>query len=81
MKHNITLRLQIGDEKLFINIFEVLTAALSWEERANHILSSDAQISDFEDLIRFVVQFSVFCNLLPCFCAYLMPLVCDIQDI
>ncbi|KAL1828382.1 hypothetical protein ACET3Z_006794 [Daucus carota] len=53
-------RLQIGDEKLFINIFEVLTAALSWEERANHILSSDAQISDFEDLIRTSEGISVF---------------------
>ncbi|KAK1374392.1 Lysine-specific demethylase rbr-2 [Heracleum sosnowskyi] len=45
-------RLQIGHEKLFINLSGVLAVALSWEERANHILSSESHISDFEDLIR-----------------------------
>ncbi|KAK9276591.1 hypothetical protein L1049_006126 [Liquidambar formosana] len=44
--------LQIEREKLFVDISEVLEAALCWEESARHILASEAQMSDFEDAIR-----------------------------
>uniref|UniRef100_A0A5B7BX15 Putative lysine-specific demethylase 5B isoform X4 n=1 Tax=Davidia involucrata TaxID=16924 RepID=A0A5B7BX15_DAVIN len=44
--------LQIEREKFFIDISKVLAAAMCWEDRATHILSSEAQMSDFEDVIR-----------------------------
>lgn len=48
-------RLQIEGDQLFMDISGVLSAAMHWEERAAHILASEAQMSDFEDAIRFDV--------------------------
>ncbi|PON84593.1 Autoimmune regulator [Trema orientale] len=45
-------QLQIEREKLFVDMFKVLDAAVHWEERATDILARDADISDFEDVIR-----------------------------
>lgn len=59
----LVIRLQIEEEKLFANISGVLAVALSWEEKAKHILSSEAQMSDFEDLIRFVLLLLLFHDL------------------
>ncbi|KAK7245229.1 hypothetical protein RIF29_40064 [Crotalaria pallida] len=44
--------LQIEKEKQFVNLSCVLAVALPWEERAREILSHEAPISDFEDMIR-----------------------------
>lgn len=44
--------LQIEKESLFGNISGVLSAAMLWEERATHILASEAQMFDFEDAVR-----------------------------
>ncbi|KAI4326962.1 hypothetical protein L6164_019472 [Bauhinia variegata] len=44
--------LQIEGEKLFVNLSGVLAVALSWEQRARDILSHEASISDFEDMLR-----------------------------
>lgn len=46
-------RLQIQREKLFIDISGVLAAAMHWEGRATDILVRKAQMSEFEDIIRF----------------------------
>lgn len=46
-------RLKIENEKLCADISRVLTDAMSWEERAKHILASEDQMSEFEDIIRF----------------------------
>ncbi|KAK7274378.1 hypothetical protein RIF29_15463 [Crotalaria pallida] len=43
--------LQIEKEKQFVNLSCVLAVALPWEERAREILSHEAPISDFEDMI------------------------------
>lgn len=72
------IRLQIETEKLFIDLSGILSAALQWEERAKDILARRAQISEFEDVIRFLVCLAVvfdcpsisvqiveFCSLLP----------------
>ena len=53
-------RLQIEGEQLFIDISGVLAAAMHWEERAAHIFASKAQMSDFEDAIRFLCYFDFF---------------------
>jgi len=47
------LRLEIEGEKQFISLSCVLRVAMCWEERAGEILSVEASISDFEDMIRF----------------------------
>ncbi|KAM2035173.1 hypothetical protein EV2_039190 [Malus domestica] len=44
--------LHIEGEKLFVDTSEVFDAAMLWEERAKYILAHEAQISDFEDVIR-----------------------------
>ncbi|XP_057978320.1 lysine-specific demethylase JMJ17 isoform X2 [Malania oleifera] len=44
--------LQMQREKIFVDVSGVLAAALCWEERAKHILASEGQMSDFEDVIR-----------------------------
>ncbi|XP_027329808.1 lysine-specific demethylase 5B isoform X2 [Abrus precatorius] len=44
--------LQIEGEKHFVNLSSVLAVAMPWEERAREILSHEAPISDFEDMIR-----------------------------
>ncbi|KAI4315412.1 hypothetical protein L6164_028225 [Bauhinia variegata] len=44
--------LQIEGEKLFVNLSGVLSVAMSWEQRAQEILSHEASLSDFEDLLR-----------------------------
>ncbi|XP_059661778.1 lysine-specific demethylase JMJ17 isoform X2 [Cornus florida] len=44
--------LQIEKEKFFVDISGVLATAMCWEEKAVHILGSEAQMSDFEDVIR-----------------------------
>lgn len=48
----LVIRLQIEEEKLFADITGAVSVALSWEEKAKHILSSEAQMSDFVDLIK-----------------------------
>lgn len=50
---NLSHRLQIETEKLFCDISEILLSSYSWEERAKRILRNGAQMSDFEDAIRF----------------------------
>ncbi|KAG4987495.1 hypothetical protein JHK85_030478 [Glycine max] len=44
--------LQIEGEKQFVNLSCVLAVAIPWEERARKMLSHEAPISDFEDMIR-----------------------------
>ncbi|CAJ2650651.1 unnamed protein product [Trifolium pratense] len=44
--------LGIEGEKQFISLSCVLGVAMRWEERAGEILSLEASISDFEDMIR-----------------------------
>ncbi|XP_027915357.1 lysine-specific demethylase rbr-2 isoform X3 [Vigna unguiculata] len=44
--------LQIEGEKQFVNLSCMLTAAIPWEERARGMLSHEAPILDFEDMIR-----------------------------
>lgn len=44
--------LQIEKEKFFRDISGVHAAAVCWEERAKHILASEAKMSEFEDAIR-----------------------------
>ena len=47
-------RLQIENEKVFKKISGVLAQAVRLEEKAKHILSSEVQMSEFEDVVRFV---------------------------
>lgn len=62
--------MQIEREDLFLNLSRELAGALQWEERAKDILSCKAQMSEFEDLIRFDDQLlssltslsSIFCS-------------------
>ncbi|XP_015896152.3 lysine-specific demethylase JMJ17 isoform X2 [Ziziphus jujuba] len=44
--------LQIEREKVFVDIVEVLAAAMRWEEKATYILAQEAEMSEFEDAIR-----------------------------
>ncbi|XP_077241841.1 transcription factor jumonji (jmjC) domain-containing protein [Tasmannia lanceolata] len=44
--------LQIGNEKLFVDVSRVLAAAISWEERAKKVLRDMGQMSEFENVIR-----------------------------
>ncbi|KAM7531266.1 hypothetical protein LguiB_034676 [Lonicera macranthoides] len=44
--------LKIENEKLCAHISRVLADAMSWEERAKHILASEDQMAEFEDIIR-----------------------------
>ncbi|KAK4338415.1 hypothetical protein RND71_042902 [Anisodus tanguticus] len=44
--------LQIVKEKLFADVSEVKTIAVSLEERARHVLNNKAEISEFEDVVR-----------------------------
>lgn len=53
-------RLQIEGEQLFVDVSGVLAAAMHWEERAAHIFATEAQMSDFEDVIRFLCCFHFF---------------------
>lgn len=47
------VRLQIEKEKLFNDISEVLVVAMHWEEKAKNVLSREAEMSEFEDILRF----------------------------
>lgn len=47
-------RLQIDNEKVFEKISDVLAQAICLDEKANEILDCEHQMSDFEDVIRFV---------------------------
>lgn len=47
------LRLQIEKEKLFVDLSGVIAAVRCWEERATKLLALEAQMLDFEDIIRF----------------------------
>ncbi|KAL8141640.1 hypothetical protein V2J09_014672 [Rumex salicifolius] len=44
--------LQIDKDELFVVLSKALISASSWEERAQHIISVEAPISDFDDAIR-----------------------------
>ncbi|CAK9141883.1 unnamed protein product [Ilex paraguariensis] len=44
--------LQVEKEKLFAEISGLHAVGICWEEKAKHILASEAQMSDFEDLLR-----------------------------
>ncbi|CAI9094044.1 OLC1v1029693C1 [Oldenlandia corymbosa var. corymbosa] len=44
--------LQIEKEKLFVDISEALAVAMVWEERAQEVLSNEAKMSEFEDILR-----------------------------
>ncbi|KAL6182188.1 hypothetical protein ACLB2K_043611 [Fragaria x ananassa] len=44
--------LHVDGEQIFVNMSNVLDAAIQWEERAKYILAHGAQISDFEDVLR-----------------------------
>lgn len=52
-------RLEIDKEKLFAYIRGVLNSAMSWEKRAMDFLAHGAQLSDFEEIIRFPVFLSL----------------------
>lgn len=53
-------RLHIESEKLFVDVIEVLAAAMHWEKRATCLLAQEADLSEFEDVIRFVVLSLLF---------------------
>ena len=53
-----SFRLQIENEKVFKKISDVLAQAVSLEEKAKHILACEVQMSDFEDVVRFVITSS-----------------------
>lgn len=44
--------LKIKDEKLFLEISRVVTAAIAWEERAKYALEHAGHLSEFEDVVR-----------------------------
>lgn len=44
--------LQIEKEKLFVDISRRHAVAVRWEEKAKHVLASEAQMSEFEDILR-----------------------------
>lgn len=49
----IYVRLQIEKENIFIDISGTHAISVSWEEKAKHLLGSKADISEFEDAIRY----------------------------
>ncbi|KAK3012539.1 hypothetical protein RJ639_009330 [Escallonia herrerae] len=49
---NIYSKLEIEKEMLFVEISRVLALAMHWEERAKRSLAREAQMSEFEDVIR-----------------------------
>lgn len=55
-------RLEIDKEKLFADIRGVLDSAMSWEKRAMNFLAHGAELSDFEEIIRFPVFLSLINN-------------------
>lgn len=57
---NLRIRLQIDNETLFVDMSKVLEAAICWEERAAHILSTKATMPEFEDIIRSLLGSSFF---------------------
>ncbi|KAK7406134.1 hypothetical protein VNO78_07753 [Psophocarpus tetragonolobus] len=61
--------LQIEQEKLFVNLSCVLAVAIPWEERAKEMLSHEAPISNFEDMIRASENIFV-----------ILPSVSDVKD-
>ncbi|XP_048230426.1 lysine-specific demethylase 5B isoform X3 [Ricinus communis] len=61
--------LQIESEELFIDMSGVLSAALSWEERAMKVLEDEAPMSDFEDILRSAANISV-----------ILPTLDDVRD-
>ncbi|XP_021895289.1 lysine-specific demethylase 5D-like [Carica papaya] len=52
--------LQIDGEKLFVDITGMLKTAIDWEERASNALACEAQMFDFEDLMRMSETIGVF---------------------
>eukprot|EP00258_Populus_trichocarpa_P036652 XP_024452671.1 lysine-specific demethylase 5B isoform X1 [Populus trichocarpa] len=61
--------LQIEKEKLFVDLSGVIAAVRCWEERATKLLAQEAQMLDFEDIIRTSADIPV-----------LLPLLDDIKD-
>ncbi|KAJ6326770.1 hypothetical protein OIU78_013786 [Salix suchowensis] len=61
--------LQIEKEKLFVDLSGVIEAARCWEERATKLLAQEAQMLDFEDIIRISADIPV-----------LLPSLDDIED-
>ncbi|KAL3499347.1 hypothetical protein ACH5RR_038440 [Cinchona calisaya] len=61
--------LQIEKEKLFVDISQVLVLAVDWEERAKNILSQEAEMSEFEDILRISEDIGVT-----------LPLLDDVKD-
>ncbi|KAJ4850539.1 hypothetical protein Tsubulata_036378 [Turnera subulata] len=51
--------LQLEEEKLFVNLSRVLSAARCWEEKATKLLGHEAQMSDFEELLRWSTDINV----------------------
>ncbi|XP_021735832.1 lysine-specific demethylase 5D-like [Chenopodium quinoa] len=44
--------LQIDREELFVSLYNMRSAAISWEDRATEILADESTLEDFEDAIR-----------------------------
>lgn len=58
---------------MFADIFEVLAAAMRWEEKATEILAQEAEMSEFEDAIRFLVLYLLL--LLNCLLCLLVSII------
>lgn len=49
-----SFRLQIGNEKVFKEVSDVLARAVCLEEKAKHVLACEVHMSEYEDVLRFV---------------------------
>ncbi|KAL5552082.1 hypothetical protein UlMin_002258 [Ulmus minor] len=61
--------LHIEREKLFVDLSELLATAMCWEARATYILANEADMSDFEDVIRNSEEICV-----------ILPSLCDVKE-
>ncbi|KAL9242822.1 hypothetical protein vseg_016785 [Gypsophila vaccaria] len=57
--------LRIDTEDLFISLSKMLAAAISWEERAKHILAFDSKLEDFRNALRTSEEITIFLPTLP----------------
>ncbi|KAK9668147.1 hypothetical protein RND81_13G037200 [Saponaria officinalis] len=57
--------LQIDLEELFISLSKMLATAISWEERAKHILESDSKLEDFRNALRTSEDITIILPSLP----------------
>lgn len=62
-------RLQIEEEKLFVEIAGTLSTARFWEERASSILASETQMSDLKELVQYVFLTQPMLSISQVFCS------------